>query len=277
MTCQELERFIHPYLDGEFQPEERLELEEHLRGCEACARAVHAEREVQAALRRAARHAVQGTRAPAALRAGIERGLRSEQRRGQAVLWVRASAAALVVATAGGVWVATRPDAHQPYVEDAARRHAKGLPYEIQANHEGVEGWFTGKLDHRVPVPRLPNTTLAGARLSNVKDRPAAYISYEAATAGGAPKRIGLFVFDDARGEVQAHEGAPEVQSSHGYNVALWREGEIVYELVSDLNEADIRRLLTEQQAGGATGVAAAPRMAPAAPSVPVQTVNHAP
>jgi hypothetical protein len=117
-----------------------------------------------------------------------------------------------------------------------------------------MEAWFHGKLDHRVSVPRLPNATLSGARISNVTDRPAAYISYERNTdEKGAPaKRIGLFIFDDTHREVEAPP-LPSVQvgSSLGYNVAVWREGEIVYELVTDLDETDIRRMLAEQ---GATG-----------------------
>ena len=49
MTCQELDRLLYAYLDGEFQPEERLEVEAHLSRCAACARRVHAEAQLQQA------------------------------------------------------------------------------------------------------------------------------------------------------------------------------------------------------------------------------------
>ncbi|NVJ28919.1 zf-HC2 domain-containing protein, partial [Myxococcus sp. AM011] len=77
MTCQELERLLYPYLDGEFQPEERHDVESHLEGCSACVARVDEEMQLRQALRRAAKHAVstQGTRAPASLRAGIQSGL----------------------------------------------------------------------------------------------------------------------------------------------------------------------------------------------------------
>ncbi len=252
MTCQELEKFLYPYLDGEFQPEERLEVEAHLSRCPACAQRVHEEARMQQALRRAAREAVEGTRAPASLRAGLREGLRREQRRTRQWQWARASAAALVVVASGGVWMALQPEQHQRFMEDAARRHARKLPVEIAGgSHENVEAWFDGKLDHRVQVPRLPNVRLSGARISNVTDRPAAYISYERTPeAEGAPaRRIGLFVFDDSHREVEAPP-LPSVQvgSSLGYNVAVWRDQEIVYELVTDLDETDIRRMLAEQK-----------------------------
>ncbi|HME91840.1 MAG TPA: transmembrane regulator PrtR, partial [Myxococcaceae bacterium] len=34
--------------------------------------------------------------------------------------------------------------------------------------------------------------------------------------------------------------------NSHGYNVAIWRDREIVYELVSDLDESDIRQMVAQ-------------------------------
>jgi mycothiol system anti-sigma-R factor len=279
MICQELDRLLYPYLDGEFQPEERLDVETHLATCEACARRVEEERQLQQVLRRAARHSVQSRRAPDSLRAGIQVGLRREQRRVHQLQWLRMSAAALVVVAVGGGLVAMRPEERQRFVEDAAKRHAKSkrLPYEIaNATPEHVEKWFHGKLEHRVPVPRLPNAELEGARILSVKDRNAAYISYKAQPTrdGEAGRRIGVFVFDDAARELDAKAlPSVEVDSSEGYNVAVWRDGEIVYELVSDLDEADIRRMLLEKER--ASRLANMPRPVPS--ELPVQSVSHAP
>ncbi|MDY7228063.1 anti-sigma factor family protein [Hyalangium rubrum] len=277
MTCQELDRLLYPYLDGEFQPEERMDVETHLEACSACTRRVEQEREIRQTLRRAARHSLQSSRAPQSLRAGIQVGLKREQRRATQAQFLRVSAAALVVVAVGGGWISMRPERHQRFVEDAARRHAKGLPYEIaNAAPEHVEAWFENKLDHTVLVPRLPNARLSGARLSNVESYPAAYISYETRPAkeGEEARRIGVFVFDDARRELNAQD-LPSVQadSNTGYNVAIWRDGEIVYELVADLSEADIRKLIQEQER--ASGLASAPR--PAQTLVPVQHTSHVP
>jgi mycothiol system anti-sigma-R factor len=233
MICQELERLLYPYLDGEFQPEERLDVENHLAACAGCARRVEMEREVQQALRRAARHSVQSSRAPQSLRMGIAESLHREQRRATQLQFLRIGAAALVVVAVGGGWIALRPAERQRFAEDAAKRHAKRLPFEIaNAGPEHVERWFQGKLDHQVPIPRLADTELAGARISNVKDRPAAYISYETRPQeeGQEARRIGVFVFDDSERDLDAQAlPAVQVDSSEGYNIAVWREGEIVY------------------------------------------------
>lgn len=268
MTCQEVERVLYPYLDGEFQPEERLEIESHLSGCSACAQRVHAEAQLQQALRRAARHSAQSARAPESLRRSVVQSLRHEQRRDRQLQWARLSAAAAVAVLAcGGAWWILKPQQLEHFLEDAARHHARRLPADVQGNPEHVGLWLSGKLYHPVPVPQFPNTVLSGGRVSNVKDRPAAYISYEhVPEAQGAPrKQVGVFIIRDEHGDVEARPlPAVEVSYSHGYNVAVWREGEIVYELVTDLEESDIRQMLLGQGAQQAVPVSA-----PA--SVPVQ------
>ncbi|MFL5345444.1 MAG: anti-sigma factor family protein [Hyalangium sp.] len=275
MTCQELDRLLYPYLDGEFQPEERMDVESHLETCADCARRVEKEREIQQTLRRAARHSVQTSRAPQSLRAGIQVGLRREQRRALQLQWLRLSAAALVVVAVGGGWFALRPEERQRFVDDAVRRHTKRLPYEIaNVTPQHAEAWFRDKLDHQVSIPDLPNTAFSGARISNVKDRPAAYISYETRPEGEGQqaRRIGVFVFDDSRRDVDAQAlPAVQVDSSQGYNVAVWRDGEVVYELVSDLSEADIRKMLLDQER--AARRAPAPRSPE--PVLPITTVSH--
>jgi len=253
MTCDELDSFVYPYLDGEFGPDERLQFERHLSRCSRCAQRVHLEAGFHETLRKKTQELLfdPALRAPEALRRGIQAKLRQEQQRAFMRSWIRASAAAVAIATASGAYVYFRPGLRERFAEDAAMRHAKALPFEIQqTTPDRFEAWFQGKLDHRVSVPRLSNAKPAGARLSNVKDKQAAYIAYDAANGAGlGPRRIGLFVFYDAKREITA---APlpsvELDSSHGYNVATWRDHEIVYELVTDLDETDIRQMLSGTQ-----------------------------
>ncbi|HYR56350.1 MAG TPA: transmembrane regulator PrtR, partial [Myxococcaceae bacterium] len=83
--------------------------------------------------------------------------------------------------------------------------------------------------------------------------------------------RIGLFVFRDSDGEVEATPlPSVELDTSHGYNVAIWRDHEIVYELVSDLEETDIRQMLSDRSAPRRRAVVSDPRPASAtSPPVP--------
>ncbi|QSQ25618.1 zf-HC2 domain-containing protein [Pyxidicoccus parkwayensis] len=257
MTCQELERLLYPYLDGEFQPEERVDLETHLSGCAACQRRVEEEQQMQQALRRAARHSVQQMRAPASLRAGIELGLKHEQRRAQYGVWLRAGAVALVVVTVSGGWVAYQTREQQRLAcREAIQRHNKVLPFEIaSASREQMEQWFKGNVDPRVTVPQFPKAKPLGGRISILNGREVAYISYETLpeNEGEPSRRLSVFVVPDdsaAPPKVQTLK-AVEVDSAQGYNVVTWRDDEIVYEMVTDMDEDDIRRLLAERDNGG--------------------------
>jgi anti-sigma factor RsiW len=252
MTCRDLDQFLYPYIDGEYDAEDRLEIEAHLGSCEACARRVHQEARFRDIIRvKASFRRPSGPKASSGLRRSIIAGLRREEQRRAMHGWLRMSAAAVaVVAVGGGAVVMLRPPSRKPYLDDAAARHARQLPMEIEIKDgapEQMEAWFGGKLDHRVAIPRLPNATVTGGRLSNVKDRPAAYIRYETASGRSpSPRRVGLFVYGDADGEVEAPDlPVVAVDQSRGYNVAIWRDGEIVYQLVSDLEEEDIRRMVS--------------------------------
>ena len=256
MTCQELDRLLHPYLDGEFQPEERVDLENHLAGCAECGHRAEVEKQLRQALRRAARHSVQGMRAPASLRAGIQVGLKQEQRRAQYGVWLRAGAMALMVVTVGGGWVTYQSEQRMRLSRwEAVQRHNKVLPFEIASTTtEQMEEWFKDKVDPRVTVPQLPKAKPLGGRISILNGREVALISYETLPQkeGEPSRRLSVFVVpDDAdrAPKLQALK-AVEVDSAQGYNVVTWRDDEIVYEMVTDMDEEDIRQMLDARDSG---------------------------
>jgi anti-sigma factor (TIGR02949 family) len=264
MNCSDLPHVLYPYLDGEYGPEERVEIDGHLAECPDCSRRVHLEARFRDTVRaKASPRRPSGPKASSGLKRRLVAGFRREQLLRTQRQFLRVGAVAAVALAAGGTYALSRSPSRGPYVDDATQRHARGLPLEIKdAPPEQVEAWFGDKLDHRVPVPRLANATVSGARLSNVKDRPAAYIRYEAATSRSpSPRRVGLFVFGDVERVMDAPAFPSMLLEQHrGYNVAIWREGEIVYQLVSDLQEDDIRRMVT-------TGADGPPPRSPAQPT----------
>jgi anti-sigma factor (TIGR02949 family) len=240
MNCRDVASQLTPYLDGELIAEARVEFESHLGTCERCPRTVEIERHNLSAIREAAR--VGSPTAPPSLRAKVFEGLARDQQRQRRL---RATQVAAVAATVTAVVFAGhqgyRGYQRRLYEQDAAFRHARHFPLEVQSPEE-IERWFGGKLDHPVNLPRFPNTQAKGARLLQVRDKPAAYIRYE------SPRSMGLFVYgDDNDVDVGAE---PAVGSSNGYNVVSWRNGDVVYQLVTDLDEQDIRELVPPGQAG---------------------------
>jgi len=250
MTCPDLDPLIYPYLDGELDEAERGYLESHAASCAGCRARLSKEAAFQGALRRSVQLR---TRAPApeALRALLRAGIRRENRRVQMLSWARWGSLALAAAAAGVVYLELRPGHREQLLEDAAMRYQRRLPYELTtASRADVERWFGDQMSTRVPLPHLAGATIAGARLSNLREHDAAYVVYQLPPAEqrGADRRLGLFVLEDPEQEIPSVATWPQVglRTVRGFSIASWRSGGLVYELVSDMDEADLRRTLRQ-------------------------------
>ncbi|MEI7705789.1 MAG: zf-HC2 domain-containing protein [Deltaproteobacteria bacterium] len=261
--CQDVGRLVEPYLDGEFGPDDRAAFETHLSGCSPCRGSVASAMAFRSALRARLREAfapgAAHTTAPDSLRRRISAALDAEPVR--AAPWWRRIVAplpvtAMAACVAGVLVVLAGHRATDPLVEEAVLKHARDLPLELSTASiapEMIPGMLASKLDFhpRPPALRGDGVRLMGARLTQLREWPAAYMRYETRQGG----RLGLFIIDDPQRRV-ADEGhavrtGPDtiwVMNMRGYNVAVWRRNEIVYSLVSDLDEADLVRLVESAQ-----------------------------
>ncbi len=260
MTCTELERSIDAYVDGEFDAPERAEADLHLASCERCRALANRAAALRAAMRAKLREAMTppsaAGRAPDGLRTRIQAGLARSRR----PLWRRALSpipvATLAACAAGAVLVLQIHGVDPTLAEEAIRSHHRDFPLDYVAASAGdvsIPAWFADKLDFNPSPPRFRATgvRILGARLSHLREWPAAYVRY-ALPSGNA----GLFIVDDPRGQFEAGGEAVTVGTrtvrvarGHGYNVAVWRDDKIVYSLVSDLDEAALRELVRTAQA----------------------------
>lgn len=236
MNCTELDHFLTPYLDAELVDEASLSIERHLESCSLCSSRVLVLRHNLTAVQRAAR---EGT---PAVPHGLQERIFQEIRR-DATVMDRRRIATFLLASAGVVSVMViahmqyRTWKSRQYEYDAARSHARQFPLEVSMPQAGGLGqWFGGKLDHHVLVPTFRNSAAVGARLLQVREKPAAYIRYD------APHPLGLFVFNDADRDTDIGT-EPTIGAELGYNVMSWREGDVVYQLVSDLPPESLRKL----------------------------------
>lgn len=260
MDCGELARQVDAYLDGEFDARERAEIDAHLAVCAPCRALFETQGRLRAALRERLREAMAppaaAGRAPPALRARIEASLARQRR----PLWRRLLSplplGALAACAAGALLVLATHSPDDTLVVEAVRSHHRGLPLEVMAASVGeasIPAWFAGKLDFHPAPPQFRGDGIhvLGARLSNLRELPAAYIRYELPRG-----QAGLFIVDDPRRtfepggrEVQIGPHVLRVVNARGYNVAVWRENEIVYSLVSDLDQAALFDLVRTAQA----------------------------
>ena len=256
MDCSEFERSVDAFIDGEFESREQAEAEVHISCCPPCQALAASQRQVRAALRSALREAMgpasRAGRAPAALRQRLSVALERERR----PLWRRLLApfplaAAAAAAAAVLVVVATHVPSGQ-LVEEAVRKHHRGLPLEVTSASVGAEaipGWFAGKLDFKPKAPNFAGqqARVVGARLSNLREMPAAYIRYELPHG----RQAGLFIVDDPDGrfdaggrDIEIGRRRARIISSRGYNTGVWRQDQTVYSLVSDSGEEDLIQMV---------------------------------
>jgi anti-sigma factor RsiW len=190
-------------------------------------------------------------KAPAALRERVVAQLGGRARPARARrLWVP-----LVSALAGAALVlavtSLRAPSAAPLVQEAVNDHLRVVasthPVEIESGgiHQ-VKPWFTGKLDFapRVAFAGDDDFPLVGGATGWFRDRAAAVFVWKRRL-----HTITLLVFR-AEGLPWPTRGLRELGRLHvdeaqarGFNVLLWRDGDLGYALVSDVNAADLAQL----------------------------------
>jgi len=258
MDCNDVREQLLGHQRGRLDGELAAQIDAHLAGCEGCRQAAAVEARTSELLeRQLPRHA-----APADLKRRLaERVARPAPaapapRRRRA--WVAPLASAL--AAAAFVLLAVRvvqpgflrpslgiADLVDEGVNDHLRVVASSHPVEIESGgiHQ-VKPWFTGKLDFapRVSFAGDDRFQLQGGSVGYFRDRKAAVFVFKVRL-----HTISLLVFRadglpwPTRGLERVGPLSVAAESSRGFNVLLWRDGELGYCLVSDVGRADLDAL----------------------------------
>ena len=274
-ACKQVEGFVDAYVDGEFDGREAAEVEAHLAECGDCAHKARLQQSFKNAMRRAAssgggarpslRESVRASLSnPHAVHAVDDLVLNEEasQRSPTRRFWTRTRAIATAAAVAGAaVWFAAgglmRPvfgpsNFSRALIDDGVALHARTLPLDfVASDNASVQQWLQGKLDFGVSLPRFQKAAaLQGVRLSTVRARAAAAVAYQLPQKSS---RVTLLIVDDPEPQMAGTlrlVADREVFLSHsrGYNIASWRKDEIVYSLISDLDERDVLELVRAAQ-----------------------------
>jgi anti-sigma factor RsiW len=262
MECNEARNHLLDRRRGTLTGELRAEVDSHLAECEECRHEDAADRELSAALE----HRLPKRRAPEALRRSIEERLEGKPTRvagaNRRTARVFAIAAAVILpAAAAAVFVISKPSQPDAMVTEAVNDHLRVLyaerPIEIESGgvHQ-VKPWFDGRVDF-APVIAFggdDDFPLQGGAVAYFLDRKAATFEFKRRL-----HPITLFVFradglpwstlatgsSVSLGHVRATE-----QTSRGFHVLLWRDGDLGYALVSDLDPRELETLGTKITGG---------------------------
>jgi anti-sigma factor RsiW len=244
MECSTARPLLRDYERGRLTGGLHEEVHAHLEGCAVCAR----EELVERALTEALERRLPQYGAPAGLKRRLAASAPGPAMRPRGrpwrLAWLPALAAAVVLVVAlprlveppsmGG------PDARRAMATEAANDHLRVLERSLAVTSGGiheVKPWFAGKLDF-APVVTFGGDAdfpLEGGTVEYFLDRKAAVIVY-----GRRLHRISLFVL---RADGLPWPAGPEATSSRGFNVLTWRQGELGYVLVSDVDARDLAEL----------------------------------
>lgn len=252
MSCQEVDKFVHPYVDGEFAAAESVLLESHLVGCQRCRELVAFHSTFKANLRaRLKRRVDPPPELARSITTALNRADGHRLRRMMPYTLIAAAAAALLIVFGARMQGAK---AGSPIVEETVRAYEKNLPMEVGGTEEQVGEWMSPKVGVSVRPPcfkRVKRTRsglveLVGGRVSHLRGREAAQLIYRV----GASGRMAVWVFDPSGVELSAPSrrliGGTEVHTGQvrGYNVALLSNNGVGYAFASDMAMDDMLHLV---------------------------------
>jgi anti-sigma factor RsiW len=239
MTCRDLQHLLHPYSDGELDLVRRVEIEEHLAGCGACAEHDKHLRSLRATVSSPSLY----YRAPAALRARLRAAAPRETGRfWRSRLGVAAAAAGVLFligasAIAGMLFARRAISADDRLTDLVVAGHVRSLQVShlrdvASSDRHTVKPWLVDKLDFSPQVPDLSaqGYELSGGRLDYLADRPVAALVYNRAL-----HTINVFTWPAAGSEdrpVRAH-------LRQGFHIRDWIRSGMTYWAISDLNDSE--------------------------------------
>jgi anti-sigma factor RsiW len=234
MQCEMTEIARAAYVEGESTGAEATAFELHLATCPQCA----AEVAVLLRMKRELRMARGQFAAPAALRSKVRRQIGANEGGRRRWLWPMMAAACMaVVATTLTVGLLPRRTIWNEVADLHAIELASANPYDVvSSDRHTVKPWFQGKIPFSFNIPEMGGTgyTLLGGRMVYLKHEPAAQL-----VVGMGQHRISVLI-------VRGGAGAdPELFGGEdkAFHTQSWREGELRFYVVGDVEDAAIQRL----------------------------------
>ena len=261
MDCGDVREVLLDYQQGRLASEAQGQVRAHLDACSSCAHEDRLEHELTLALERR----LPQYPAPLAFKRRLSAQwpaleVSSSARRRWLKSWMPVMAAAVILLVLTPLaWerVLAPDEGRATMVTEAVNDHVRLLqsqrPLEIESSgiHQVIP-WFSGRLDF-APGVRFAGDAdfpLQGGTVGYFVDRKAASLVY-----GRRLHTVSVFVVK-AEGLPWPRRGLERVgrlevyrASSRGFNVMLWRDGELGYALVSDVGPKDLT-LLAEKLAG---------------------------
>ena len=245
---------IHGYLDGELDLARSLEVEQHMRECEVCARAYHSQITLRSSLKDESLYYC----APEKLKKRIQSSLRNEAKsevspRAFGWRWLTVGASLAFMLLIGlvvwrVVFIRVNPsvDLAQEIVSNHVRSLLPGgshLTDVLSSDQHTVKPWFDGKVDFAPPVKDFASQEfrLYGGRLEYLNNRTVATLIYQRRL-----HYINLYIWPAE----QAGPTGEVTTQRQGYNLIHWTSSGMSYWAISDLNSVELHEFAGLVQQG---------------------------
>jgi anti-sigma factor RsiW len=267
MDCREAKMLLDPYLDRELDAAVARHVDEHLDLCPACGLA----REQLLTLRSAARDLREAVPLPLAMRVRCDaRTELTDGRLNRAVrAWRAVAVAASLIAAVSIGWAVLAgrggpSQASGTLADELVAGHVRSLMAAhlldvVSSDRHTVKPWFLGKLDFSPDVRdfREAGFPLIGGRVDYVGGRPVAALVYQ-----HQKHVINAFTWAVAAND---RPMPPPASDRQGYHVLAWRDGEMMWCVVSDASESALHDLRARIQDHAAPAPGASTTPVPAA------------
>ncbi len=250
MTCEQVQKLLDAYVDGELDLVHNLEIEEHLQDCGPC----QISYQNQLTLKKALKQETLYYALPAGLQKNIQTSLSRAVSKQPVPLsrlssrrWVRSAgliAAGLVVLLVGGLLLLANIFSSSPsgknelLAQEVVASHVRSLMVGhledvASTDQHTVKPWFDGKLDFSPTVEDFAEKgyPLIGGRLDYLDKQPVAALVYQR-----NKHIINLFIWP-------AHSSLKtdaQTETLQGYHLFYWSKAGWNYWAVSDLNTSEL-------------------------------------
>ncbi|MFQ5989491.1 MAG: zf-HC2 domain-containing protein [Candidatus Methylomirabilales bacterium] len=243
-TCQETQEYLQEFMDDTLAPDQGGRVQAHLETCQACASDLAVQRDI----RNRVAAGVPRREPPAELRRKVSEILTPKEPRVWGLLprpalqWGLAFAT-LVLISLVSLAVLNRGERIPPILIEAVNDHHSFVmrgtpPTEPTADPHQVRKWLAAKVGFEVdpPMGRPADLRFMGGDVTYFLERRVACLLY-----GKGHTLVSLFVLPDQGVEVprtgfRRVDGLEiYVTSREGYGVALWKKGDLLYTLVTEL------------------------------------------
>jgi anti-sigma factor RsiW len=240
MACEPWTEKLDAYFDGELPADEARALQEHLRGCSACA----AEGLGRLQQKLAVRAAGQRFKPDPAFRARIEKSIAAPKSSPWKRYWLPVLAAAAVLLIASAILLTLNRDRRdqQRLLGELADLHVSTLassnPVDVvSTDRHTVKPWFEGKIPFTFNLPELQNSpfVLVGGRVSYLNQAPGAELIFRVRL-----HQISVFVFQE---KDLGNVGNDSALTAHSFGVRSWTHNGLRYFVIGDASAQDLEKL----------------------------------